>query len=195
MDAIEPEGRTSAAGEFPELRASWYRQYWYENDHSPDLAFLVARFICDCGYKLVDLAKRSPAVVEGEETGVARRRWTPIRLSMIRDLGGAAVIIASFMAGSSIVSNFDLPIPSGVLGMIILLSLLGLSVVSVDVVRRASAGVLYLLPVLFVPLYVEPFSNWTFWASYGSSLLPVVAISAAALLLLAHFLASRASRG
>jgi putative effector of murein hydrolase LrgA (UPF0299 family) len=75
------------------------------------------------------------------------------------------------------------------MGMIILLCLLRLSVVPIDFVRRASAGLLYLLPVLFVPLYVEPFSDWPFWVRHASSLVPIVAIGSAAMLLLAYFLA------
>lgn len=77
------------------------------------------------------------------------------------------------------------------MGMIIMLCLLRFSVIPVEFVRRASAGLLYLLPVFFVPLYVEPFSNWTFWGRYGPSLLPLVIIGAAAMLFLTHLFASR----
>jgi holin-like protein len=119
----------------------------------------------------------------------AGRRRAPAWPLTIWDLGGLAVIVLSFIAGSWVVGNFDLPIPNGVMGMIILLGLLRLSVVPVEFVRRASAGLLYLLPVLFVPLYVEPFSDGSFWARYATSVLPIVVIGGAAMLLLAYFLA------
>jgi len=169
---------------------SWYWEYWFERNHSPDLAFRFARLLHSLLRWLIDGVRWSLKIVKGGDVGdekptEAARRWSPI----VWDLGGLAVILLSFIAGSWIVGNFDIPIPNGVMGMILLLCLLRLSVVPVDFVRRASAGLLYLLPVLFVPLYVEPFSDWPFWVRYASSLLPIVAIGGAAMLLLAYFLA------
>jgi holin-like protein len=104
------------------------------------------------------------------------------------------LIISSFVAGAWIAEFFRLPIPGGVLGMMIMLCLLRSSLISVDFVRRASAGLLYLLPVFFVPLYVGPFSDWAFWSRYGGSLLPLVFVGTAVTLFIAYLLASRILR-
>jgi holin-like protein len=125
---------------------------------------------------------------------IANRLLAGKRLSIIRDLGGLALIISSFIAGAWIAQYFRLPIPGGVMGMIIMLCLLRSFVIRADFVRGASAGLLYLLPVFFVPLYVEPFSDWAFWGQYGTSLLPLVIVGAAATLFLTYLLASRILR-
>src|SRR5262249_27791211 len=144
--------------------APWYHEYWYEREYWPDLAFLVARLIRGLFNRLGPLAR--------ELLTIADRHWAAIRPSIIRDLGGFALIVSSFIAGAWIAEYFRLPIPGGVMGMIIMLCLLRFCAVPVDFVRRASTGLLYLLPVFFVPLYVEPFSDWAFWGRYGPSLLP-----------------------
>ena len=166
--------------------ASWYHEYWYEREHWPGLAFLVARLIRSLFGRLSPLARQLLTIAD--------RPWVAMQLSIIRDLGGLALIVSSFIAGAWIADYFRLPIPGGVMGMIIMLSLLRFSVIPVEFVRRASAGLLYLLPVFFVPLYVEPFSDLTFWGRYGPSLLPLVIIGAAAMLFLAHLFASRLLR-
>jgi hypothetical protein len=38
--------------------ASWYYEYWYEREHSPDLAFLVARLVRSLFRRLGPLARQ-----------------------------------------------------------------------------------------------------------------------------------------
>jgi len=166
--------------------ASRYEHFRHPRNASWYHALLVARLIRSLFNQLGPLAR--------ELLTIADRHWVAIRPSIIRDLGGLALIVFSFMAGAWIAEYFRLPIPGGIMGMIIMLCLLRFCAVPVDFVRGASAGLLYLLPVFFVPLYVEPFSDWAFWVRYGASLLPLVIIGAAAMLLLAHLLASRMQR-
>ena len=51
--------------------ASWYHEYWYEREHWPDLAFLVARLIRSLFNRLGPLAR--------ELLTIADRHWAAIR--------------------------------------------------------------------------------------------------------------------
>jgi holin-like protein len=113
---------------------------------------------------------------------------------LIRDLAGFGLIVLSLIAGSLASSWSGFPISGSVLGMIILLGLLRLFTGAAKIVRRSAAVLLYLLPVLFVPLYVVPFSDATFWLRYGPTLLPVVAVAVAIMMTLARFLTIRMMR-
>jgi putative effector of murein hydrolase LrgA (UPF0299 family) len=115
-------------------------------------------------------------------------------LILARDLAGFGIIVLSLIAGSLASSWSGFPISGSVLGMIILLCLLRLSTVAAEIVKRAAAVLLYLLPALFVPLYVVPFSDAAFWLRYGPTLLPVVAVGVAVMMTLARFLTIRMMR-
>ena len=64
--------------------ASWYYEYWYEREHSPDLAFLVVRLIRSLFRRLGPLARQLLTI--------ANRHLAEKRLSIIRDLGGYWVL-------------------------------------------------------------------------------------------------------
>jgi putative effector of murein hydrolase LrgA (UPF0299 family) len=112
-------------------------------------------------------------------------------LTLARDLAGFAIIVLSLIAGSLASSWSGFPISGSVLGMIILLCLLRLFTGAAEIVRRAAAVLLYLLPALFVPLYVQPFSDGAFWLRYRPTLLPVVAVGVAIMITLTRFLTIR----
>ena len=173
-------------GRFRELesyRNTMYYEHWYGRDHWPGIGCSIGRITCSLFRKLGEMARHSSTVTN--------RSWAPHGLSVLQDVGGLALIVSSFIAGAWIADYFGLPVPGGVLGMIVVLCLIWLAVIPVQFVRRASTGLLYCLPVFFVPLYVEPFSNSAFWVQYGLSLLPLVAIGGAAMLFVAHLFASR----
>jgi len=176
-------GESERFRELDSCRHTMFYEYWYEKDHWPGLG-------CSIGRIARGLFVKSGGPARDPST-VTKRPWTRRGLSALRDAGGFALIVSSFIAGAWIADSFRLPVPGGVLGMVVVLFLIWLAVIPVQFVRRASAGLLYCLPVFFVPLYVEPFSNSAFWFQYGLSLLPLVAIGAAALLFLAHLFASR----
>lgn len=62
--------------------SSWYYEYWYEREHSPDLAFLVARLVRSLFRRLGPLARQLLTI--------ANRHLAEKRPSIIRDLGGNA---------------------------------------------------------------------------------------------------------
>jgi putative effector of murein hydrolase LrgA (UPF0299 family) len=101
-------------------------------------------------------------------------------------LVGAGVILACLMAGNLAADGMAGVVSGNVVGMVILLVLLRFRIASASAVRDASAALLSMLPMFFVPLYVPPFSDPTFWIQYGTLLLPVVAAGSALIIIVAR---------
>jgi holin-like protein len=114
--------------------------------------------------------------------------WDLLRKAA-RDLVGLGVIVLCLTAGSAAAQWSRSAISGNVLGLIVLLLLLWLRIVPTILVRGASIALLSVLPILFVPLYVQPFSDKAFWLQYGPTLLPVVAVGCAATIVLARAVA------
>ena len=117
-----------------------------------------------------------------------RGRWDLLRQAA-RDLVGLGVIVLCLTVGSAAAQWSRSTICGNVLGLIVLLLLLWLRIVPTTLVRGASSALLSVLPILFVPLYVQPFSDKAFWLQYGPTLLPVVAVGCAATIVLARAVA------
>ena len=98
---------------------------------------------------------------------------------------GLGVIVLCLTAGSAAAQWSRSAIFGNVLWLIVLLLLLWLRIVPTTLVRGASSALLSVLPILFVPLYVQPFSDKAFWLLYGPTLLPVVTVGCAATIVLA----------
>jgi hypothetical protein len=76
--------RWRASSQNYRLDESWYWEYWFEKDHSPDLAFLIARrvrsflrWLLALSRSLRMVAKAADAV--DERPIEAGRQWRPIR--------------------------------------------------------------------------------------------------------------------
>lgn len=106
-----------------------------------------------------------------------------------RDLVGLGIIVFCLIVGSAAAQWSRSAISGNVLGLIVLLLLLWLRIVPTTLVRGASSALLSVLPILFVPLYVQPFSDKAFWLQYGPTLLPVVAVGCAATIVLTRAVA------
>jgi holin-like protein len=119
---------------------------------------------------------------------VSRDGWDLLRRA-VRDLVGLGVIVLCLTAGSAAAQWSRSAISGNVLGLIVLLLLLWLRIVPTTLVRGASSALLSVLPILFVPLYVQPLSDKAFWLQYGPTLLPVVAVGCAATIVLARAVA------
>jgi putative effector of murein hydrolase LrgA (UPF0299 family) len=115
----------------------------------------------------------------------SRGGWDLLRQA-VRYLAGLGVIVLCLTAGSAAAQCSRSTISGNVLGLIVLLLLLWLRIVPITLVRGALLAV---LPILFVPLYVQPFSDRAFWLQYGPTLLPVVAVGCAATIVLARAVA------
>jgi putative effector of murein hydrolase LrgA (UPF0299 family) len=113
-----------------------------------------------------------------------------------RDLVGLGIIVFCLIVGSAAAQWSRSAISGNVLGLIVLLLLLWFRIVPTTLVRGASSALLSVLPILFVPLYVQlvplyvqPFSDKAFWLQYGPPLLPVVAVGCAATIVLTRIVA------
>jgi hypothetical protein len=111
-NAIESERCRTSVGEWWQLCSglrpdqSWYWDYWFERDYSPDLAFRIARLAQSCLRWLIGVVRWSLTVAEIGDAGEAiptqvGRQWPLMRSSILRDLGGVGVILFSFSSRRS----------------------------------------------------------------------------------------------
>ncbi len=98
--------------------------------------------------------------------------------SLGRDAAGMGVLIGCLKAGGLVQPLLGLPIPGSVAGLCLLLGLLAAGIVPEELVRRAAAAMLFVLPALFIPLYAAPISDPEFWLRYGWTLLPAALVGA-----------------
>ena len=96
-------------------------------------------------------------------------------------LRGNAIIIACFYSGSALKAMLHLIIPGNVLGLFLLLGLLGSGRVPLEWIEGASKWLLFLLPLLFVPIYVAAAADKELWARWGV-LIVLTLVSAVALM-------------
>jgi putative effector of murein hydrolase LrgA (UPF0299 family) len=82
------------------------------------------------------------------------------------------VIVLCLAADSAAAQWSRSAISGNVLGLIVILLLLWLRIVPTTLVRGASNALLSVLPLLFVPLYVQPFSDKGFCYSTGQRSCP-----------------------
>ena len=123
--------------------------------------------------------------------------WNGLRAigrRVLRDAIGLAIIVACLKAGTTVQTVFGEPIPGSILGMGLLLLLLAARVLPEKAVQGASADLLFILPALFVPLYVAPLSDGGFWRHVGISLLPAALGGAVLMLLVTGGVARRVVR-
>ena len=91
-----------------------------------------------------------------------------------RILAGSLILSACYLAGHALKSALGLIIPSGVLGLFILLALLGLGVVRLGWVEDAAALFLWLLPLWLLPVFVIVAEDRHFWREEGPLFLGTV---------------------
>jgi holin-like protein len=119
---------------------------------------------------------------------VSRGGW-PVLRAAVRDLVGLAVIVLCLIVGSAVARWSHSTISGNVLGLVALLVMLWLRIVPITLVQRAADALLSVLPILFVPLYVRPFSDGAFWMQYGPTLLPVIVSGCAMIMIFARAIA------
>ncbi len=89
-------------------------------------------------------------------------------------LPGLAILTACLLAGDEMKAHFGLILPANILGLFILLALLALGVVPERWVQGAARLLLWLLPLLFVPVFVLALRDRGFWTSRGPTLLAIM---------------------
>ena len=97
----------------------------------------------------------------------------------LRLAAGFLLLVACLQVGALLKARLGLLVPANVLGLALLLGLLRLGWVPLGWVESAADRLLFLLPALFVPIYVGAVSDGAFWASSRCLLLPILLVATA----------------
>jgi holin-like protein len=102
--------------------------------------------------------------------------WRGRRATIMQILAGTLILCACYLVGVAAKSAFGLIIPSGILGLLLLLALLGLGLVRLAWVEKAAALFLWLLPLWLLPVFVSVVEDKKFWRTEGSLFLGTVVL-------------------
>jgi holin-like protein len=91
-------------------------------------------------------------------------------------LAGGLILGACYLAGNAIKAALSLIIPSGIVGLFLLLALLGVGVVRLAWVEKAAALFLWLLPLWLLPVFVSVAEDKHFWRDEGPLFLGTVVL-------------------
>lgn len=86
----------------------------------------------------------------------------------IRILPGLLILCGCFLAGEALRRALGLIIPGNMLGLFLLLALLGSGVVKLRWVEPAAGALLWVLPMLFLPIFVGAAEDRRFWVERGT---------------------------
>lgn len=111
------------------------------------------------------------------ETGVDARRW-PLWMELPC---GFIVLVLSLLIGELIKGWLHQPIPGNVLGLFLLLICFRSRLISPHLVEQASNRLLFILPALFIPIYVSAIGQGQLWTQHGWVLLPALLAATAGL--------------
>jgi holin-like protein len=95
------------------------------------------------------------------------------RPKLLSDVSGLAIIVICLEAGDVVRGLLHIPVSASVIGMTLLLLLLWSGVIREVWVAGASGWLLFLLPAMFVPIYVAALAEPEFWVRYGAIFLPL----------------------
>ncbi|WP_112664300.1 CidA/LrgA family protein [Microvirga flavescens] len=87
-----------------------------------------------------------------------------------------AVIIGFWALGEGLVRRFDLPVPGGIIGMVLVLALLASGVISPLSMRRGAYWLLAEMLLFFVPAVMAVLDHHEFVGLLGLKLLAVIVI-------------------
>ncbi len=88
-------------------------------------------------------------------------------LARWRVLPGLVILIAAFLAGSWLRARLGLIVPGNILGLFLLLGALALRIVRLRWIEEAAGALLWLLPLLFLPIFVGAAEDRRFWVERG----------------------------
>ena len=91
-------------------------------------------------------------------------------------LPGFAVLVVCLLAGNWLKKTLGLILPGNILGLFILLALLLTGVIPLKWVEAAARLLLWLLPFLFLPIFILAMKDHAFWAVQGRALSGAVVI-------------------
>ncbi len=92
-------------------------------------------------------------------------------------LAGFAILVACQWTGEELKARLGLILPGNILGLFILLLLLTTGAVPLRWVEGIAHWLLWLLPLLFVPIFVLALQNKSFWQTRGPALGAVMLVA------------------
>jgi holin-like protein len=128
-------------------------------------------------------APAPPAIHRG-----ARRRF------LIELLLGFSVLVLALLAGDQVKMWLHLPVPGNVLGLFFLLLSFRLRLLPPQLIEKAANQVLYVLPSLFIPIYVSAIGQGQLWSQMSWILVPMLLLVTAGLWIFVGHLAQKLLR-
>ena len=122
------------------------------SDHFP-------RITCPGG-TWVELIARRPLTRPNVSSSCLRRFWIDLPV-------GFAVLVLSLLAGEQIKIWLHLHIPGNVLGLFVLLLCFRLRLIPTQLIEEAANRLLYILPALFIPVFVSASAAGQLWSKRG----------------------------
>jgi holin-like protein len=94
---------------------------------------------------------------------------------------GLGIFCLFLAAGHFLKSALHLILPANVLGLLLLLAAISLKVIQVRHIEFASKWLLFLMPLLFVPIYAGAGAFKAIWIEWGWLLVPALIVSVIAM--------------
>ncbi len=91
-------------------------------------------------------------------------------------LPGFGILVACLLAGGWLKAALGLILPGNILGLFLLLALLLTGIVPLKWVEAAARLLLWLLPFLFLPIFILAMKDHAFWAVQGRALCGAVVV-------------------
>jgi holin-like protein len=107
---------------------------------------------------------------------------------------GFIVLLLSLLSGEGIKVWLHLPIPGNVLGLFVLLLCFRARLIPPELVEEASNRLLFVLPALFIPIYVSAIGHGQLWSKMSWVLLPTLLAATASLWIFVGHLAQNLLR-
>jgi holin-like protein len=118
--------------------------------------------------------KAAAPVADSANSRVRRHFWIELPI-------GFAVLVVSLLAGEQAKIWLHVPIPGNVLGLFILLLCFRLRLIPSELIEGAANRLLYVLPALFIPIYVSAIGGGQLWSKISWFLLPALLAATAVL--------------
>ena len=101
----------------------------------------------------------------------------PWMMQWAQTLIGFGILWAFLFAGQQLKAWLHLILPGNVLGLFLLLIAISLGIVKLSWIESASRWLLFLMPMLFVPIYVGAAADKQLWIDWGWLLAPSLVLA------------------
>ena len=138
------------------------------------------------------LASKGPSAANAEPGAITQSKL--LRRLLIELPAGFTILLLSLWGGEQIKNWLHQPIPGNVLGLFILLVCFRLRLIPPRLVEEASNRLLFVLPALFIPIYVSAIGPGECWSQMSWILLPTLLAATASLWIFVGHLAQHLLR-